>query len=58
MEIMFVMTNYAKNYASTILLLHNSHNAPKVLHGLCFSFLLGIAVVPGEIVACVAGAWK
>ena len=29
MEIMLVMTNYAKNYASTILHLHISHNAPR-----------------------------
>ena len=37
----------------TIRYLHNSHNAPylplKILHNLCFSFLLGITVVPREI---------
>ena len=37
----------------SIRLLHISHNAPylpsKVLHNLCFSFLLGITAVPREI---------
>ena len=33
--------------------IHNSHNAPylppKILHNLCFPFLLGITAVPREI---------
>ena len=37
----------------TIRHLHNSHSAPylplKILHNLCFSFLLGITAIPREI---------
>ena len=46
LEIMLILTNYAKNYASTK---HISHNSPCLSPKLCLQFLLGQLQYPVEM---------